>query len=127
MLRPQDADVPTIILNPVSAANTAAATSGWVAVPASWEGDVQFVLQTGAVTGSMASILQTATSSGGANAATVTFPDETAAFTDVTGANTVEQKTIPRKSLGSHVKFVGTVTTGPILLAVSMHGVPKYT
>ena len=35
--------VPTILLNPVSAANTAAATSAWVAVPVAWEGDVLVV------------------------------------------------------------------------------------
>jgi hypothetical protein len=50
--------VATKIITPVSAANTAAATSGWIAVGV-WEGDVQFTLHTGAVTGSMASILQT--------------------------------------------------------------------
>jgi hypothetical protein len=117
--------VATKIITPVSAANTAAATSGWIAVGV-WEGDVQFTLHTGAVTGSMASILQTADDSGGTGARTVTFADGTAAFTGVSAADKIETKVVDRKALGTHVKFVGTVTTGPILIGVSMQGVLKY-
>jgi hypothetical protein len=113
------------LLDPVSAANTAAATSGWVAVGVG-EGDVVVILHTGALTGSMASILQTADTSGGSGARTVTFSDGTAAFTATAGANTLEKKTVDRKALGSHVKFVGTVTTGPILIGVSMLVPAKY-
>lgn len=116
--------VPTILLNPVSAANTAAATSAWVAV-GKWEGDVIFLLQTGAVTGSMAAILETADDGSGTGNRTVTFADGTAAFTAVSGANTIEKKVVARKALGTHVKFTGTVTTGPILIALSMAGALK--
>lgn len=116
--------VPTILLNPVSAANTAAATSSWVAV-GKWEGDVMFLLQTGAVTGSMAAILETADDGSGTGARTVTFADGTAAFTGVSAANKIEAKYVDRKALGTHVKFTGTVTTGPILIGLSMAGVLK--
>jgi hypothetical protein len=117
--------VATKILDTISAANTAAATSGWVAVGAG-EGDVLFTLYTGAVTGSLASILQTADDSGGTGVRTVTFSDGTAAFTGISAANKIESKTVDRKALGTHVKFVGTVTTGPILIAFSMHVPAKY-
>lgn len=118
--------VPTILLNPVSAANTAAATSAWVAVPVAWEGDVLVLLQTGAVTGSMAAILETADDGSGTGVRTVTFSDGTAAFTGVSAANKIEKKVVERKALGTHVKFTGTVTTGPILIGLSMQGVPKH-
>lgn len=117
--------VGTIMLNPVSAANTAAATSAWVAVPVGWEGDVLFILQTGAVTGSMAAILETADDNSGTGARTVTFADATAAFTAVSAANKIEKKVVDRKALGTYVKFTGTVTTGPILIGLAMAGVPK--
>ncbi len=116
--------VPTIILNPVSAANTAAATSAWVAV-GKWEGDVIFWQQTGAVTGSMASIIETADDGSGTGNRTITFNDGTSAMTAVSAANKVESKVIDRKYLGTHVKYTGTVTTGPILISVGMAGVLK--
>jgi len=114
--------VPTTIIDPVSAANTAAATSAWVEVPVSWKGDVQFQLHTGAITGSLAAIVQTADDNSGTNARTVTFSDATAAFTNVSAANKIESKVVERKALGTHVKFVGTVTTGPVVIGVSMQG-----
>ena len=116
--------VPTILLNPVSAANTAAATSLWVAVPA-WEGDVVVTQQTGAITGTLNAILETADDGSGTNNRTVTFVDATAAFTAVSAANKIEKKVVDRKSLGTHVKYTGTVVTGPVLIALSMVGVPK--
>ena len=90
-----------------------------------WEGDVMFLLQTGAVTGSMAAILETADDGSGTGARTVTFADGTAAFTGVSAANKIEAKYVDRKALGTHVKFTGTVTTGPILIGLSMAGVLK--
>src|SRR4051812_35307399 len=100
------AAVPTKIITPVSAANTAAATSAWIAVGV-WEGDVQVLVHSGAVTGSMASILQTADDGSGTGVRTVTFNDGTSAFTGISAADKIEAKTVDRKALGTHVKFVG--------------------
>ncbi len=125
LTRSMQGAVGTTLIDTVSAANTAAATSAWVAVPVNWAGDVAFIVHSGAVTGSMAAILETADDGSGTGARTVTFADATAAFTNISTANQKQVKVIDRAALGTHVKYTGTVTTGPILLAVSMWGVPR--
>ena len=83
------------ILDPVSAANTAAATSGWIDVR-DYEGDLAFVPQIGAVT-----------------------------FTSFSCANSTQKLTVPAGSVRGWIKYLGTVTTGPAITAVSMLARPK--
>jgi hypothetical protein len=100
------------VIDPVSAANTAAATSGWIDMRG-YKGDIIFIQTTGALTGSLASKIQGATSSGGAGAADITG----AAFTAVSAANKVHRCVVPATA-APYMKYVGTVTTGPIVICV---------
>ena len=63
----------TQLINSVSAANTAAATSGWVDVR-KYEGDLVFLINPGAITGSCTPSIEDATDSGGTGAAAVEEP-----------------------------------------------------
>lgn len=111
------------LVAPASAANTAAATSAWVAVPLG-EGDVQIVQDVGAVTGSITGTLQTADDSSGTSAANVT-PNE-GAFTAVSSSGSLQVRTVNRAALSGYVKYTGTIVTGPVLVGVGMLVHPKY-
>lgn len=109
------------VLPAVSAADTAAATSGWIDVRP-YKGNIRFIINTGAVTGSMAGKLQSATDSGGTGAADITG----ATHTSVSTANQVRTITIPATT-APYIKYIGTVTTGPILISVSLLAHPGLT
>jgi hypothetical protein len=115
------ASTTVIVLNPVSAANTAAATSGWIDVR-DFEGDIILIQQVGAVTGSITTTVEDATSGAGAGAATLTGY----AFTAVSSANNVQKLVIPAGLPRGWIRTVGTVVTGPAITAVSATGRPKY-
>jgi hypothetical protein len=106
------ADSAVVVLSAKSAADTAAATSGWIDVR-NYKGDLCFIVQTGAVTGSVAGKIQSATDSGGTGAADI--PGAT--FTSVTQADKVAKLTLPT-TVAPFVRYVGTVTTGPVLISV---------
>lgn len=109
------------LLNSISAANTAAATSGWVDVRR-FEGDVEFLINPGAITGSCTPSIEDATDgTGTANAAIV--PNE-GAFSALV-ANTARKYTIRASSTRGFVRFVGTIVTGPALIGVQYQGRPK--
>lgn len=109
------------LLDPASAANTAAATSGWVDARQA-EGDIMFVNQVGAITGGIVWTIEHATDSGGTGAAAIT-PNE-GAYAAVT-ANTVQKRTVSANAIGGWVRCVGTITTGPVLVAASISYRPK--
>jgi hypothetical protein len=111
----------TKLLDPASAANTAAATSGWVDVRA-FEGDLMFVNQVGALTGSITWTIQDATDGAGAGAAGVT-PNEGAY--DAGAANQIQKRTVAASAVRGWVRCVGTIVTGPALVAASLHARPK--
>lgn len=103
------------MINPVSAANTAAATSGWIDVR-QFEGDIAITQHIGAVTGSIAGRIQDATDGSGTGAADV--PGAT--FTSVSAANNVQEIPVSANAVRGWIRYIGTVTTGPALTAVSM-------
>lgn len=103
-----------IVLNPVSAANTAAATSGLIDCRP-YKGTLLFVIQTGAITGTLDGKLQGADDAGGTNLADI--PGATAA--QVTAANKIAKILVPATAR-PFIKYVGTVATGPVLIGVSM-------
>lgn len=111
----------TKLLDPVSAANTAAATSGWTDVR-DRVGDLMFVVQTGAVTGSITWTIEDATDSGGTGAAGVT-PNE-GAFS-AGAANQIQKRTINASAVRGWVRVVGTIVTGPSLVAASVSSRPQ--
>lgn len=111
-----------ILLNPVSAANTAAATSGWTDVRAA-EGDILITVQTGAVTGSITWTVEDATDGSGTGAATIT-PNEGAFAAGA--ANQVQKRTVNGSAVRGWVRVVGTIVTGPSLVAANVKFHPKY-
>lgn len=109
------------LLDPVSAANTAAATSGWTDVREA-EGDVVFVNQVGALTGSITWTIEHASDSGGTGAAAIT-PNEGAYAAGA--ANQVQKRTVNASAVAGWVRCVGTIVTGPALVAASLMYRPK--
>lgn len=112
----------TKLLDPVSAANTAAATSGWVDVR-KYEGDLQFITQVGALTGSITWTIEDATDGSGTGAAGVT-PNEGAYAAGA--ANQIQKRTVNASAVRGWVRCVGTIVTGPALVAASVQSRPKY-
>lgn len=111
-----------IVLNPVSAANTAAATSGWIDVREA-EGDIIFTNQVGALTGSIAWTIEDATDGSGTGAAAIT-PNEGAYAAGA--ANQVQQRSVNGSAVRGWVRAVGTIVTGPAVVAASIKYYSKY-
>lgn len=110
-----------VLLAPVSAANTSAATGTAVAV-AGYEGDLMFTQHLGALTGSIIGKIQECDDAGGTGAADITG----ATFTSATAAG-IQKITVPRNSVTkAFVRYVGTITTGPAIASATLHATPKY-
>lgn len=109
------------LLDPVSAANTAAATSGWVDVRGA-EGDLVFINQVGALTGSITWTIEHASDGSGTGAAAIT-PNEGAYSAGA--ANQVQKRTVNASAVAGWVRCVGTIVTGPALVAASLLYRPK--
>jgi len=116
-----DAVTTVKLLDPVSAAATVNATSGWVDVR-DREGDLVFVMQVGAMTGSITWTIEDATDGSGTGAAGVT-PDEGAFAAGA--ANQIQKRTVGAGSVRGWVRCVGTIVTGPSLVAASVIARPK--
>ena len=108
------------VLAAASAANTAAATSTYIDCRG-FEGDVQFVIAVGAITGSCTPSFDDATDSGGTGTAAI-LPNE--ALTALV-AGTARKYTFNAKAHRGFIRFVGTIVTGPALLGVVRQGRPK--
>jgi len=111
------------LLDPVSAANTAAATSGWVDVREA-EGDIVFTNQCGALTGSLTWTIEDATDGSGTGAAGIA-PNEGAYVAGA--ANQIQKRTVNASAVRGWVRCVGTIVTGPVLVAANIKYHPKYT
>lgn len=113
----------TALLDAISAANTAAATSGaakWLDVRP-YDGEIMVTLNLGAVTGTIAGKLQSATDANGTGAA-----DITGATFGTTGANSATKIVVdPKAVVGGFLGFVGTIVTGPSLVSVVASGKKK--
>lgn len=125
LLNQASAATMTSLLDAVSAANTAAATSGtgkWLDVRP-YDGEILVIQQIGAVTGTITGKLQSASDANGTGAADITG----ATFTAVTstGNNTQSIAVDPRKVVGGFLGYVGTVATGPSLVSVTAGGKKK--
>lgn len=112
------AATPAAIIDTVSAANTAAATSGsgkWLDVR-HFDGEIFVVQAIGAVTGSITGKLQSATDANGTGAADISG----ATFTIVSAANNTQRIALdPKKVVGGFLGYVGTIVTGPALVSVT--------
>lgn len=112
----------TTLLATVSAANTAAATTGTYLDVRRIEGDVEIIILPGAITGSITPQINDATDSAGTGAAAIT-PNEGAPTALV--ANTARKYTVKANSTRGFIGFIGTIVTGPALIGVSIQGRPK--
>lgn len=111
-------NAPLLILPPVSAANTAAATSSGVDLTG-YEGDVSIIVSTGAITGTLDGKIQdSADNSSFADVSGLTF-------SQVTAANKIAALTVNVGQVRRYIKYVGTVGTGPVLISVQLAGVKK--
>lgn len=113
----------TSLLRSVSAANTAAATSGsgmWLDVRP-YDGEIMVTLDLGAVTGTIAGKLQSATDANGTGAADITGATFGTTLTNTTTKIVVD----PRAVTGGFLGFVGTIGTGPSLVSVVASGKKK--
>jgi hypothetical protein len=110
-----------ILLSPVSAANTAAATSGWVDVRG-YEGDLLLCPQIGALTGTLAWTVEDAEDGTGTNNAAMT-PNEGAFAAGA--ANQVQKRTVNAGATRGWVKLIGTIVGGPALVAATLKARPK--
>lgn len=108
----------SVMLAPADHANTAAATSSWIDVR-TYEGDAAVIQQTGVVTaGTLVGKLQEASDSGGTGAADISG----AAFTSVGTStdNDVQKIVFKPSATAGFVRYVGTITTGPAIVGVTL-------
>jgi len=107
------------MLAAVSAANTTAATGTGVDLK-DYEGPVVITQNHGVSTGSLAGKIQD-------SADNVSFADldPSVAFTSETTTVGVQQVVIQSKHVRRYIRYVGTVTTGPQVVAVTMSGNKK--
>jgi len=116
LLNQASAATSTSLLDAVSAANTAAATSGsakWLDVRG-YDGEILVTQNLGAVTGTIAGKLQSATDANGTSAADITgytFGTNTANSTSTIAVD-------PKKVAGGFLGYVGTIVTGPALVSI---------
>jgi hypothetical protein len=120
LLNQASAATATSLLNAISAAATANATSGsgkWLDVRA-YDGEILVTQQLGAVTGTIAGKLQSATDANGTSAADITgytFGTNTANSTSTIAVD-------PKRVVGGFLGYVGTIVTGPSLVSVVAAG-----
>lgn len=123
LLNQASAATATSVLDALSAAATANATSGsgkWLDVR-TYEGELLAIQQLGAVTGTIAGKLQSASDANGTGAADITgytFPTNTANSTSKVVVD-------PKKVVGGFLGYVGTIVTGPSLVSVTASGKKK--
>jgi len=123
LLNQASAATMTSLLDALSAAATANATSGsgkWLDVRP-YDGEILVVQQLGAVTGTIAGKLQSASDANGTGAADITG----ATFGTNTANSTSTQAIDPKRVLGGFLGYVGTIVTGPSLVSDTAGGKKK--
>lgn len=113
----------TALLDSISAANTAAATSGsgkWLDVRP-YDGEIMVTVNVGAVTGTIAFKLQSATDTNGTGAADITGQT----FAATVANSCVKLAIDPKIVTGGFLGVVGTVVTGPSLVSAVASGKKK--
>lgn len=116
----------TKVAAPVSAANTAAATSAYVDVRG-YEGEVLVLLNVGIITGTLDFTFSTNDAANGTGASLVVPLD--GALAQVTTANddAIYVARFDARSLRGYLSIIGTVGTGPALISYTIIGRKKYT
>jgi hypothetical protein len=123
LLNQASASTSTSLLDSVSAAATANATSGsgkWLDVRP-YDGEILVTVNVGAVTGTIACKLQTASDANGTGAADLSG----GAFAATVANTTVSLAVDPKKVVGGFLGVVGTIATGPSLIGCVASGKKK--
>ena len=106
-----------------TASQSAGANNGpWLAV-SDYEGFLLFDIAQGATTGNVVVKVQDATDGSGTGSGDVTGATTAA----LSAANTSIKLIVPAGAVRSHARVVATVTTGPVLLGVTLLARPKTT
>jgi hypothetical protein len=109
------------VLSPVSAANTAAATSSGVDLLGYDAGPIVIIQHHGLSTGTLDGKIQD-------SADNSTWADVTGAtFTQETTTVGIQKMSLDRKAVRRYIKYVGTVATGPAIVGVSATLISKIT
>jgi hypothetical protein len=108
------------LLNSVSCANTAAATSAYVAIGADADGDVLVVINVGTITGTIDFTFSTATDSGGTGAAAIVPAAGALAQITTSNDNACYLARFPKAKTKGFLQVIGTIGTGPALLGYAM-------
>jgi hypothetical protein len=115
----------TKVFAAVSAANTAAATSGWIDVRG-YEGDIAFEISQGIITGTVDWTFEDSPNSGGtSNVAIVPIGGNLAQITTAND-DAIYTAVFPATQPRGWMRIIGTVGTGPALIAVTIIGLKKY-
>lgn len=113
------------VLNSVSAANTAAATSAWTQV-SGYEGVIGVLINIGIITGTIDFTFATATDGSGTGSASITPLG--GALTQITTSNddgTPYLALFDSRALKGYIQVVGTIVTGPALISYTIIGRKK--
>jgi hypothetical protein len=123
LLNQASAATSTSLLDALSAAATANATSGnakWLDVRP-YDGEIIVTQNLGAVTGTIAGKLQSASDANGTGAADITGATFGTNTANSTSKLVIDPKAVPGGFLG----YVGTIVTGPSLVSVVASGKKK--
>lgn len=108
-----------------SAATTAAASSPTTYIDVrKYEGDLVFLINPGAITGSCTPDIQDATDAAGTGTASIAANE--GAYTALV-ANTDRKYTVNAGATRGFIRLINTVVTGPVLIGAQMMSHPKYT
>jgi hypothetical protein len=115
------ASIAVALINAASCANTAAATGSAVNLMASdFDGPMEFTQNIGAVTGTIVGKIQDS-----ADGSTDWQDVSGAAFASVGTANNTQRIVVNAQATRGYVRYLGTIVTGPALVAVTCSGTPK--
>jgi hypothetical protein len=118
------AETPLLLMAAVSAANTAAATSAWTAV-AGYEGIVAVDINVGVITGTLT--LTFATNDAASDSGEDLIVPLGGALAQITTSNDVAvyRALFDSRVIQGYLKVIGTVVTGPALVAYTLIGRKK--
>lgn len=116
----------TKLFAPVSAANTAAATSAWTQV-SGYEGEIAVLINAGILTGTLDITFSTNDAASDTGATAIVPLDGALAQITTSNDDAIYVARFDARSIRGYLKVVGAVVTGPALIAYTMVGGKKYT
>lgn len=85
-----------------------------------WDGQFEVTQNIGAVTGSITGAIEDS-----ADGSTGWAAVAGGAFTAVSAANNIQRVVLHASAIRGYIRYVGTIVTGPALVAVTASGLPK--